>query len=433
MRGLCAILLAGSVLSLPAVVQGQVDTPTPVSNTMPASDFGFNLPTHLGTLSYSVSGAELIQTGYGDGSVDESTTVSGDLAYISKSENDPFSLIYSGGAVFTTVPGNGSAETYQNVSASQVFKTKSWIFVVSDAFEYLPGSPTTGLSGVAGVGDVGVPPVQTGIGPTQAILTNYSSRISNGLQGSATWQTTASLDFEGSGSWQDLHFTGGGSPGLDTNEVGATFGPNYRIDARNSVGAEVYYSDMTYPGYSGYNIESDGVNFDYSRTWTRRVSTVVSFGPARTHGTTFAPIPVQWDLAGSAQVTYATRTTGFYGGYARSINGGSGIIFGAISDTVSAGMNRPINRDWNLGLQVSYSHNVGLVPIDGATPKYDATFGAAQVSRRLTETLSCYGSYTAISQSAQNQPAGVSAAFNGLNNIFAFGITFAPAPLIRGR
>ena len=59
-------------------------------------------------------------------------------------------------------------------------------------------------------------------------------------------------------------------------------------------------------------------------------------------------------------MTYATRTTGLFANYSRSVNGGSGVIFGALSDTVRLGMNRPINRDWILGLQVSYSHNVGL-------------------------------------------------------------------------
>ena len=279
---------------------------------------------------------------------------------------------------------------------------------------------------------MGVIPVQSGIGPNQTILTSNSSRISNGLQGSATWQTTASLEFEGSGSWQILKFTGD-NPGYNTNDISATFGPNYRIDARNSVGASAFYSQQTYPTYQNYKVETEGVTANYSRAWSRRLNTTIALGPARTHGTTIAPIPSQWNLSGNASLTYATRTTGLSASYDRSINGGSGVVFGAISDTVTLGMNRPINRDWILGMDVGYSHNVGLTPIAGVVPSYDTVFGAAQVSRRLSDSLSMYASYTAISQSAKNQSAAQAAVFNGLNNIFSIGITFAPAPLMSGR
>lgn len=432
MRGFRTSLLAASLLCLPAALLGQAESTASVSNTMPTNNFGFNLPSKIGTLSYSLSGSEQIESGYsGGGGVYAGTTLSGNLAYLSRSETNPFSLIYTGGVTFGNIPGTSTAQVYQNIAASQVYHTRSWVFVASDFFSLLPNSPTTGLSGVAGVGDIGVPPVQSGLGPDQTILTNNSSRFSNGLEGSATWQTTASLDFEGSANWQVLHFTGGTS-GYNTNSWGGSFGPNYRIDARNSVGASVFYSRQTYPSYQNYLIESEGVTVNYSRAWSRRLSTSVAFGPARTYGTTVGPIPSQIYLSGSANATYATRTTGLFANYNRSVNTGSGVIFGALTDNVSVGMSRPINRDWILGLDVGYSHNAGLTPIEGVIPTYDTIFGGAQVSRRLTEALSAYASYTAISQSA-NQPASQLAVFNGTNNIFSIGITFAPQPLGRGR
>ncbi len=261
--------------------------------------------------------------------------------------------------------------------------------MVSDALSYLPGSPTTGLSGVAGVGDVGVFPVQTGLGPNQTILSNNSTRFSNGLDGSATWQVTPSLDLEGSGNWQILSFTGD-NPGNNTNEIGATFGPNYRIDALNSVGAQAFYQRQTYPGYADYLIETEGANVTYSRTWTRRLSTNFAFGPAE-DPRHYARSDSRRSgiFGGNASVTYATRTTGFFGNYSRGVNSGSGIIFGALSDTVGAGLTRPINRDWNLAFQVNYSHDVGLAPINNLIPTYNSVTGSAQVGRRLTEIVLC--------------------------------------------
>ncbi len=83
-----------SVVCLPLSVRGQADAPATVTNTMPTGNFGFNLPTHLGTLSYGLSASEMLQTGYSNG-VNASTSLSGDLAYISNSERDPFSLVYA--------------------------------------------------------------------------------------------------------------------------------------------------------------------------------------------------------------------------------------------------------------------------------------------------------------------------------------------------
>lgn len=430
MKGLRANVLVASLVLLPVASLGQAGTQTSVTNAMPTNDFGFNLPTHLGTMSYSLTGSEMVGTGYGDGSFASSTILSGNLAYLSSSENAPLSLVYSGGYVYTSVPGTPSSSTFQNLAASQVYKTKSWVFVGSDSVSYLPESPTTGLSGIAGVGDIGVYPVQTGLGPAQDILTNYSRRLGNGVQGSATWQTSPSLDFQGSTSWNILRFLDT-SDALDLNEFDASFGPSYRVDARNQIGVSAYYSHITYPNFAGYKIESDGLNLNYTRAWSRRLSTTISAGPEVTHGLTVEPVPSRINFAGTISASYATRTTGFTASYNRAINAGSGVVFGSLTDIVSIGATHPINRDWILSINGGYSHNTDLVTYAGETPTFADVFGAVQVSRKISESLSAYGSYTAIDQWIHNLP-GTSNAFNGLNHTFAIGITFAPAPLLRG-
>jgi hypothetical protein len=397
---------------------------------MPTNDFGFNLPTHLGTLSYALSGSEGVGTAYGNGSLGSSTALSGDLAYISRSQNDPFSLIYSGGYIFSTVTGSSESSTFQNIAASQVFRTKSWVYVITDTLNYLPESPTTGLSGIAGVGDIGVFPVQTGLGPTQTILTGFSNRLANGLQGSATWQMTPSLDLEGSAGWNKLSFNN--SNAYSSDDYTGTFGPNYRIDARNQIGVQANYSLAKYPNFSSFKIESRGVNLNYTRAWTRRLTTTVSFGPEITHGQTITAIPSQTNFAGTASMSYATRTTGFYGSYNRGVNAGSGVIYGALTDAVSVGADRPLNRDWVLGLSAGYAHNTALAQSQGAYPTFQDGYGGVQLSRRISETLSGYGSFTAIDQGSKDA-TGIFNVYTGLNYTFAVGITFAPPPLVRGR
>lgn len=429
MKKLSISLASVCLFLLPLAVRGQADPSASVTNTMPSSNFGFNLPTHLGTLSYALSASEMLEIGYVNG-VHPDTALSGNLAYISKSDQDPFSMVYTGGYVFSTVPGSKSSSTFQDLALSQVMRTRAWVFVVSDSFSLLPGAPTTGFSGVAGVGDIGLPPVPSGLGPEQDILTNYSNRISNGLDGSATWQIGPSLDLEGSAGWRVLHFMGGNS-GLDSGSYSGRFGPNYRIDARDSFGANAYYSYSTYPSYVSYKIETEGVDASFSRSWTRRLSTTVSAGPQITHGQTTENIPARTALSAQVSANYATRTTGFTASYSRGVNAGSGVIFGALTDTFGVGFTRPLSRDWQLGANGTYSRSTGLAKYLGVLPRYDSEFAGAQLSHRLTETLSCYGSLTAIHQSSQNN-FGINA-FNGSYQVLGFGITFAPAPLVSGR
>ena len=416
---------------------GQVDT-SAVSNTMPTANFGFMLPSRLGTLSYSLTGSEMVSTAYSGGSLYESTVGSGNLAYLSNSERDPFSAVISGGYLFNTGSSGVGSSGFADVAASQVYRTRAWVFVVSDGFSYLPQSPTTGFSGVPGLGDIGIPPVQTGAGPDQTILTNSGQRISNGLSGSATWQLTGSTDLQGSGSWQILHFVGNSIPGLDTSDYMFSFGPDHRIDARTSVSANAYYSRQTYPNYQNAHIETEGVNVGFSHAWTRTISTTISAGPETSHGRTIIDIPAQVSVAASAEMSYAGRRNGGSVSYVRAVNGGSGVIFGAISDTASVAINHPLSRDWNFGVSGAYSHSVGLAPIFGETPTTNTIYGGAQASRKLSESLSVYVSYTAQHQSASGfspllQLFGFSNAYTGFNNTGAVGITFAPAPLNRGR
>lgn len=433
-------LLALSLLALAATAAGaQASAPataSTVSNTMPTPNFGFSLPTRLGSLNYSLTASEIFQTGYRHGSNEFSTAASGNLAYLSHSERNPFSAVMSAG--FAVSAGSGSSSYgFANLAASQVLRTRSWVFVVSDGLSYLPQSPTTGLSGLPGFGDIGGIPVQTGLGPNQTVLTTSGGRVSNGLSGSATWQLTSQTDLQGSASWQLFRFVGDAPPGFNTNGYSASFGPDHRIDARDSISAVAFYSRQEYPDFSGARVETEGVNLGFTRAWTRAFSTSVSAGPMTTHGQTFVHIPSSVDVGVTASLNYAGRLNGFDAGYSRAINGGSGVIFGAVSDTFVAGLSHPLSREWRFDLSGSYSHSVALAPILGALPKTNTEYGGAQLSRRLTEDLSLYVGYTAVEQSASGfsglaQLLGFAQPFNGFNNIGSVGITFAPAPLNRG-
>jgi hypothetical protein len=413
--------LVAPVLLLALGIRAEAQAP-PLS-TPPT--FGFSLPSVEGTMTYSLSASEAFLTGYNDG-VNESTALSGSLGYLSSSPNKPFSLVYSGGYLYSSVPGYPGSSTFQNLAASQVWATKNWNFVIADAVSYLPESPTTGLSGIPGVGDIGVDPVQIGDQPSQNILTNYAARIGNGLNGGFTRKVTKSWSINGSASWQILHFLN--NEGINSSMVTASAGPTYRIDARSSASANVIYT-YTNDSYLGrsYPFESEGVTLEYQRQLTRFFSMNVAAGPQRTFGSgsTSGLIPSNITVIANAGLTYSRRTTTAGIFFSRATNAGSGVVLGALTNSIGGTVREQFSRNWQGALTASYSQSTSLATIGGYAQDYHSTYGGAQVSRRLSRSFSAYLSYTAVYQNSVDVVI-VQPAFSGLSQTFSVGVTYSP-------
>jgi hypothetical protein len=417
------------LLALGSLAQAQ-DVPAAVSST---PTFGFSLPSVEGTLTYSLSGAESLVTGYGGGGTDNTTSLSGNFAYLSSSPNKPFSLVYSGGYLYSSVPGYPGSTTFQNLAASQVLTTKNWNFVVDDAVSYLPEAPTTGLSGIPGVGDIGVEPVQIGDQPTQSILTDYATRVGNGLNGGATRRITASLSVNGSASWHVLHFFG--NDGVDSTEELGSVGSSYRIDARSSASANVNYAytNDTYLGKS-YPFVAEGITLQYQRQIGRFFSVSVAAGPQRRVGSglTASLIPSEITVVGNAGISYTRRSTTADISFSRGTNSGSGVLIGALTDTVVGSVRRQFDRNWKGALTASYSESSQLEQIAGYDENFKGTYGGGQVSRRLGRSFSGYFSYTAVTQRG-NYTGSTQTALSGLRQVFAVGVTYSPGAQHLGR
>ncbi len=397
--------------------------------------FGFSLPTVEGTMTYSLSASQSFMTGYGTGT-DYMTALSGDLAYVSSSPNKPFSLVYSGGYMYSVMPGYPPNSTYQNLAASQVVTTKNWTFVADDAISYMPESPTTGLSGIPGVGDIGIVPVQIGDEPARSVLTTYATQVANGLSGTALRKIGGNWSVDGSASWQILDFTGSQAQyNINSDTATASIGPAYRIDARSSASASAVYSytNDTYQGTS-FPFTTEAIMLQYQRQITQFLTVNVSVGPQRMYGTGAAEllIPAQMTVVGSAALSYTRRTTSASITFSRASNAGSGVMYGALTDTVAGVLQKQLSRNWVGALTASYSDNTALGQFAGVDDDYDATYGGGQISRKMGRAWSAYFSYTAMTQTT-NAPGASQSAFSGLMQDFAIGITYAPGAFHPGR
>jgi hypothetical protein len=202
-----------------------------------------------------------------------------------------------------------------------------------------------------------------------------------------------------------------------------------------------YSSQGTASAYP--DVETRSLNVSYSRLLSRSFSVNASVGPQWVSSSNSTLIPSNINVAGSAGLTYSRGLTNAAVGYSRGVNGGSGVLPGAISDTITASLGHSYGRNWVASINAAYTHTAGLTqlingipsaPINGipSTPTnlvYDTVFGGAQVTRRISPHWSAYFSYEAQNQSNNFSAPGQSVpqnALNGTSQTFGIGITFSP-------
>jgi hypothetical protein len=428
------LLTIGSIASGQAVPAGGGNTPISAIGSSP-NPFALD-----GTLHYALNASEVIQFGYnGSGQVVNSTALSADVSYTGKSTVYPFSALFAGGVILPNQQEQGTT-SFWNVAVSQGLVTRTWSLNVSDSFSFLPQSPTTGLSGIPGVGDLGPLPVQGPVaGPAGGIFSFAGDRIDNSLSGSAERQFTSAMSISGSGSWSILNFldNNGSSAngGLDSSWVAGSVALNRRLDGRSSASIDAVYSTITYSGDgSGLgtpDIEIKGINGSYQRVLSRRLSMSVSAGPQWVSSSNSTLIPSKLNVAASASLTYSRGFTSVGVSYLRGVNAGSGVLPGALSDTIAGSVGRTFGRKWVASLAGGYTRSSGLTQLFNqgsivpTNAVYDSVYVGAQLTRGFGTHFSGFASYTVQDQTSSTSLAGQNA-LNGTSQTLGIGISYTP-------
>jgi hypothetical protein len=414
---------------LSAVVYGQ-NTP---AVTAPASSYsGFSLPDVAGTLRYGITATGGIRTGYYQNLGNIYTSgISGDFGYLSKGEARPFSMSYSGGYFYNS---EGQSDTiFQSLHLSQTFSTRQSSFVLSDSVSYLPETPSGGLAGVPGLGDLGVGTTPTSPDPGQDVLSNFGQRISNSTTASIQRQLTGSTSLQGSGTYFLQRFLGN-TPGLDIDQGGGQFTFNHRFDALNNGGGNYTYSRVSYPGDPNFGLTTQGINVQFTRQLNREITVNISIGPQRS---TTAPSSVGGvampgssftNFSADGSFSYVSEGTSYTLSFFRGVRGGSGVIPGSIANDIIFSAGRRFGRYVHISAESAYNHSQTLEILTPDQTSIQTIIGNVQASRTITESLSGYVSFGVQTQSTSGANLTFNG-FNGLNKIATIGITYSPSAL----
>ena len=424
-RVLTLLCLAAS--ALPSVTAAAQAIPAGVGSV---PSIAFEPPQWSGKFNYALNASELISTGFYNSGTAYTTNLSADAAYTSNSEKHPTSAVYVGGFL---LENSGQPNTvYQSLALSQGYNTKTWNFLIQDAVSYLPESPVTGLSGIPGVGDLGIDPVPLGPNAGIGILTDYGPRVSNTVTGSASHVLSGHFSVQGSGYDGIQRFIGDNSnEAVDSNNFGGAGGVTYRFNGRSALSANYIYSQFQYTG-TPYSFTTQGATLDYQRNWTRQLSTDVYAGPQYIKNSDPALGQPATEFAGGATVSYAAKVAFYTLGYSRGVNNGSGVIAGSFADNIVAAAHRQFGRQWSVSGTVSYSRTTSLPSLDVYTYTSDSVAVGGQVVRGLGRRFSSYATYT-VEEQTDSGTATVLNAFSGTYQVFGIGISYSPGSLFLGR
>jgi hypothetical protein len=403
MKTACRLLC---FLSLASAVAGAQAVPAATGPGGPPFD---------GNLHYALRYSQTAEFGSSMGDWQTSSS-SISLDYVTENQRNPFSVTYGGGYNGTLSGPSYSTGLFQRLQLSQDIEWREWNLRISDDVSYRPQAPTTGFSGIPGIGEpIGGP----GSNPpfNQSILTLKSSVIENTANGQIEHGIKQGSYFSAGGGNDLLRYPDG--TGLDTDTQMANAGLTWRLNARNSASSGYRFSQFSYPGY-GFTFSTESALLGFKRIWSKKVTSDVAAGPQWTGSSDSTALPSSIGAAVSAALDYQFRFVSAGLGYTRGTNGGSGYLFGSKADNIEITFSRRLGRDLSIGIEGSYRRTAELQK-SGITT---ARCGGVQANRRVGRYLSVFANYTALNQSSSSTlPAS---ALGQLMHVVGFGIEYSP-------
>lgn len=359
-------------------------------------------------LSYSQTASFYSAYGYQQRGI-----ASGELEYSNGKLHRPLSLTYSGGYLFGISGYESESGLFQHLKLSQGYSERKWSVNVSDDVSYSPETPTTGFSGIPGVGTL---PELPDTSPGTIV---YSRTLYNVTDGTFTRSLNYDTSIGVDANYTILRYPTGAA--LETNDISLRPQISWRLNGLNSISLQYSFSRFSYVA-SPFILETQSLQPGYSRIWSRRLSTGVSAGPERTSSNNDLFLPPSTGVAASAWAKYSSKPVAAAVQYSReaSTGAGYGTELGIHSDDATANVSHPFGRNVTIGASGSYVRTKGLLQPGVTTEKY----GGVNAARQVGEFISISASYTALEQSSSlTLPTS---ALNGLDQVIGFSIAYHP-------
>jgi hypothetical protein len=275
---------------------------------------------------------------------------------------------YLGGGVFSN-DGNVGNGVIQDANFDAEFSFRRWTLTLIDEFRYTPET-AFGNVGFGGISTTIGVPIGLPFGGDQTILSEFGQRLTNAsaVQANVIISPRSSLTF--SGGYSELHFFD--QDLLNSTEIYAQAGYNYLLTKTDTIGVSYVYNGFRYSNF-GQSIDTHSALLSYGRRITGRLAFQIAAGPQFALFATNISCSVTgagasacgsnnellWSLNTTLNYQLSSKT-GFFATYSHGITSGSGILAGAIGDTVLGTVTQQLSRTFSGNVEIGYARNHGL-------------------------------------------------------------------------
>jgi hypothetical protein len=356
---------------------------------------------------------------------------------------------YVGGVAFYSNFNPGVTQI-QQLDAEQKLLWRTGALTLRDRFSYLPeGSFGFGAYGESGAYNLGL----GGIGYTGGSLgqglgglfgvgqfgsLGQEPRIDNLSIVDVTQSLSARSSITVAGGYDIVHFTDNTSDFIDSNQITAQVGYDYKLSRKSQIAVIYGFQDFQYPNIPGSSFSTNVVNVMYGYRISGRMDFLVGAGPQFTsfhNSPAFGGSSNQVTLSARAALRYRFRRTlmGIY--FDRYDSNGSGYFAGAVSDVVRFSASRPLTRLWSATADIGYAYSSALQhtlagPVPPTTSSFQYVYAGAAVHRPLGRHFAVFFSYQFndlwFNGTSCNSGGSCGSA---PRNVFAVGLDWHPHPI----
>ncbi len=356
-------------------------------------------------------------------------------------ESNDLLLSYTGGGMFTNAPQVDSG-AIQTLSLKDKILFHRSTFTIFEQISYLPesslgfaGSFGSGIPGVAGATGLG-----NGYTPGQSLLVPRGQNLSDSTAVEWDYRLTARSSLTAVGSYSLLHYFDNDL--ANYGDVSFQGGYNYQLTRFDTVAVSYQFSAIRYSNL-GQSINSSTVQGVYSRKVTGKLGFQIGVGPEfvtstsaitglpRTPGATSSVSSTY--LSVTASVMYSLKKATLMAAYNHGITGGSGVLIGAETDTLTGSITGALTRSTSIGTNFGYGRNNGFAVGDAnESQTFNYWFAGANITRTLGRSVDVFANYQLQYQSQAIDTTGcVGAACtqNFTRNQFSVGVNFHKQPI----
>jgi hypothetical protein len=315
---------------------------------------------------------------------------------------------YSGGGYLSSDGRQGNGQFHQ-LAAGYTLNLRRWQLLFLDQFSYLPesgfgfGSTTAlGIPGVGGTLGAPLPTLQGGFTPNQSVLSATGPRYSNTSGAQLTYLIGKRSSITVGGTFGLLRFVN--STAFDNYNPSLNAGYSYEITKNDSIGLLYRFGAFHFTA-NPQAIGDHTAQLAYGRKITGRLALQLYGGPEYTA----VRVPVGGQTSrlvgsGGATLVYGSRRNLLTLSYMNGVTGGSGVLTGAASNTVTATLGRELTRTWQGGLDFGFARNGTLLNGTGQPSQhYNSWYAGGGLTRPFgRETTLSLGYRAEIEQASQS-------------------------------